>query len=256
MIYDIVCGDCVKIMQECLHDECIDLTITSPPYDNMRTYNGYSFDFENVARQLLRVTKQGGVIVWIVGDETVKGSETGTSFRQALFFKEIGFNIHDTMIWNKGGFSAVGSLATRYGPVFEYMFVFTKGKLKTFNPIKDKPNKYAGKPLLGTVTEKNGNIKRVANEGKIIGEFGQRFNIWEISPHRGSNNLHPAQMAERIANDHIISWSNENDWIFDPFLGSGTTGKMALLNNRNFFGCDISQEYVDIAEARIIEALL
>ena len=85
-------------------DGFIDLTVTSPPYDNLRAYSGYSFDFEAVAKELYRVTKQGGVVIWVVGDATIKGSETGTSFRQALFFKEIGFNLHDTMIYAKNSY--------------------------------------------------------------------------------------------------------------------------------------------------------
>lgn len=129
--------NCLDTMSR-MPDNFINLTVTSPPYDNLRDYKGYSFDFEPIADDLFRVTKQGGVVVWIVNDATVNGSETGTSFKQALYFKEIGFNLHDTMIYLKPNFSAVGALKTRYAPVFEYMFVLCKGKLKTFNPIKDK----------------------------------------------------------------------------------------------------------------------
>ena len=137
-------GDCLEVMKT-FPSGIIDLTVTSPPYDNLRIYNNYSFNFEEIAKQLLRVTKDGGVVVWIVGDATINGSETGTSFRQALHFKDIGFNLHDTMIWNKGTFTAVGALSTRYAPVFEYMFVLSKGQPKTFNPIKDRQNKTFGR---------------------------------------------------------------------------------------------------------------
>ena len=140
--------NCLDTMAR-MPDGFVDLTVTSPPYDNLRTYNGYSFDFEAIAKELYRVTKQGGVVVWVVGDATIKGSETGTSFKQALFFKEIGFNLHDTMIYLKPNFSAVGALKTRYAPVFEYMFVFTRGNIGTFNPIKDRPCKTAGKAKIG-----------------------------------------------------------------------------------------------------------
>ena len=150
--------DCLITMAK-MPDNYIDLTVTSPPYDNLRNYNGYSFDFQSIAKELYRVTKSGGVVVWIVADATINGSETGTSFKQALYFKEIGFNLHDTMIWNKANFTAVGSLKTRYASVFEYMFILTKGKIKTFNPIKDRLNKSAKRKRSGGVRQTDGTVK-------------------------------------------------------------------------------------------------
>lgn len=240
----ILCGDCVEIMRQ-MDDACIDLTVTSPPYDNLRTYNGYCFDFENVAKELYRVTKNGGVVVWVVGDATIKGSETGTSFKQALFFKECGFNLHDTMIWEKTGNGCLGS-PNAYGQVFEYMFVFSKGKIKTHNLIKDRENKI-----------KSGTVK--VNAGLVDGKgcsrvierkpFGKRNNIWRINQQQQSE--HPAPFPEQLAKDHIISWSNPNEIVFDPFMGSGTTAKMAMLNNRRFIGCEISEEYCNIIKDRL-----
>ena len=241
--------NCLETMAR-MQDGFIDLTVTSPPYDNLRTYNGYSFDFEGVAKELYRVTKEGGVVVWIVGDATIKGSETGTSFKQALFFKEIGFNIHDTMIWNKGSFSAVGSLKTRYAPVFEYMFILSKGKSNSFNPIKDRKNKWAGEKRKHVMfRQSDGTIKKTS--GSEIKEFGQRFNIWYLPPAKNRDIKHPAPFPEQLANDHIISWSNENDIIYDPFMGSGTTAKMAILNNRNYIGSEMSKEYCKIIDKRL-----
>ena len=243
--------NCLDTMAR-MKDNFIDLTVTSPPYDELRNYNGYSFDFESVAKELFRITKDGGVVVWIVGDATIKGSESGTSFRQALFFKEIGFNLLDTMIWNKGTFTAVGALTSMYAPVFEYMFVVTKGKAKTFNPIKDKKNKTFGKKHHGTIRQKDGSTKPLNAIGKKINQYGQRYNIWEISPEKRNNHrLHPAMFPEQLANDHILSWSNENDLVYDPFMGSGTTAKMAILNNRNYIGSEISKDYVEIANKRL-----
>lgn len=241
-IYNENCLDTISRMGDCF----VDLTVTSPPYDNLRTYNGYSFDFENVAKELYRVTKDGGVVVWVVGDATVKGSETGTSFKQALFFKEIGFNLHDTMIWIKDGGGAVGSNKC-YTQNFEYMFVFSKGKINTTNLIYDKPNASFGK-------DKSGVGRRlVTGEHKIekrkpSAEFSRRNNYWYIAPQKGE---HPAVFPEALANDHIISWSNEGDLVYDPFMGSGTTAKAAIELNRNFIGSEISQEYTDIANKRI-----
>ena len=162
----IICGDNIQVMKT-LPDNCINLTVTSPPYDNLREYQGYTFDFEAVAQQLYRITKEGGVVVWVVGDATVNGSETGTSFRQALFFMEVGFNLHDTMIYGKTNFSAVGALVTRYAPVFEYMFILSKNKIKTFNPIKDRKCKTVGSKKSGMIRQKNGEFKPMSNQGWI-----------------------------------------------------------------------------------------
>mgnify|MGYP003678325232 CR=1 FL=1 len=245
-IYNENCLDTMARMQ----DNYIDLTVTSPPYDNLRDYKGYSFDFESIAKELYRVTKEGGVLVWIAGDATIKGSETGTSFKQALYFMECGFKLNDTMIWNKGSFSAVGALKVRYAPVFEYMFIFTKGKANSFNPIKDRRNKWAGEKRKHVMfRQKDGTIKKTS--GSKINEFGQRFNIWNSPPAKNRDIKHPAMFPEQLANDHIISWSNENDIVYDPFMGSGTTAKMAKINNRNWIGSEMSSEYCEIIKERI-----
>ena len=259
--YDYIeCGDCLELMKD-IPDGSVDLTVTSPPYDNLRTYNGiidqWCFEkFQAIVRELYRITKDGGVIVWIVADATINGSETGTSFKQALYFKECGFNIHDTMIWNKGSFTAVGALKTRYASVFEYMFIFTKGKIKTFNPIKDRRNIRAGAKMHGTIRQKDGSFRPMSGEGKTSNEYGQRFNIWNI-PSLNSNaerTGHPAQFPEALVQDHIISWSNPGDVVFDPFLGSGTTAKMALLNDRHYIGFEMNEDYFQIADKRVNEA--
>lgn len=253
-------GDCLEIMPT-LADGSVDLTVTSPPYDNLRTYNGSLNDWtetkwQAIITEMFRVTKQGGVMVWVVGDATVKGSETGTSFRQALWAKECGFRLHDTMIWEKSTFSAVGALRTRYAPVFEYMFIFSKGAPKTFNPIKDKPNIHAGVAHHGTVRQTDGTTKAVVGikTAKTVAEFGQRHNVWRINEEKALNKLHPAVFPETLARDHILSWSNAGDVVFDPFLGSGTTGKMAMINGRKFIGIERDTNYFAIACRRIEEA--
>ena len=249
----LVQGDCITEMRK-MDSNIIDLTVTSPPYDNLRTYAGtleWNFDiFKQVANELHRITKDGGVVVWVVGDATINGSETGTSFRQALYFKEIGFNLHDTMIWVKDGGGAVGSQKC-YTQNFEYMFVFSKGEISTFNLIKDKPNKSYGVDKSGVGRrKKDGSLK--VEVRKVASEFSKRNNYWYVAPQKGGN--HPAVFPEQLANDHIISWSNENDVVFDPFMGSGTTGKMALLNSRNFIGIEKVPEYFEIAKKRIQES--
>ena len=244
--------DCLTFMRQ-VPDNFVDMVLTSPPYDDLRTYNGYSFDFESTAKELYRIVKDGGVVVWVVADQTKNGSESGTSFKQALYFKEIGFNLHDTMIWQKQTFTDTGSLQVRYAGVFEYMFVLSKGKPKTLNPIKDRINKTYGRHKYGgTVRQKDGTVKDISNKGKPIAKKGQRFNIWNINTEVSNlNRQHPAPFPEQLAHDHIISWSNERDLIYDPFMGSGTTAKMALMNKRNFIGSEISSDYVAIANKRL-----
>lgn len=241
-------GDCLEKMKE-IESGSVDLTVTSPPYDNLRSYNGNNAQWgdhvwKEVLRELYRLTKKGGVVVWVVGDATINGSETGTSFKQALHAIDCGFNLHDTMIYQKTGMAFPDRV--RYHQAFEYMFVFSKGKPKTFNAIKDRENKYTG---VQGGNKRGGMCKRET--------FGSRFNIWKFANGRDNSSKdreafkHPAIFPESLANDHILSWSNENDIVFDPFMGSGTTGKMARLNNRSFIGIELDEEYFKIASDRI-----
>lgn len=235
-------------------DGFIDLTVTSPPYDNLRDYKGYSFPFEDIAKELFRVTKQGGVVVWVVGDATVKGSETGTSFKQALFFKDIGFNIHDTMIWEKKNPIPNDPRQNRYIQATEYMFVFSKDAPKTCNYITE-PCLMAGIDAgTGTARKRNGDIRKDRKEkrkGKVVKDLKPLTNVWKYS--NGTIfKEHPASFPEQLANDHIISWSNEGDVIYDPFAGSGTTGKMALLNKRKCIMSEISAEYCELSKQRLL----
>jgi site-specific DNA-methyltransferase (adenine-specific) len=242
--------NCLETMAK-MPDNFIDLTVTSPPYDGLRTYNGYSFDFESIAKELYRVTKDGGVVVWVVGDVTVNGSESGTSFKQALFFKECGFNLHDTMIYYT---DKPPVKQKRYQNNFEYMFVFSKGKINKFNPIETLPKR---PNHISTKSHRNKegvmDVKiRPQNKTKVLD------NIWYYYTGRAETKdneayKHPARFPEKLANDHIISWSNENDLVYDPFMGSGTTAKMAILNNRKYIGSEISEEYCKIIENRIKE---
>ena len=245
-IYNENCLDTMSRMQ----DNFIDLTLTSPPYDNLRDYNGYSFDFESIAKELYRITKEGGVVVWVVGDATIKESETGTSFRQALYFKDVGFNLHDTMIYDKG--YAPNTQNNRYNNCFEYMFVFSKGKPKTYNLLRE-PRTTKGNRK-STIRLKNGDTKieeRNLNTDRVL------RNIWHID--NGYNRTtkdkiaykHPAIFPEKLVGSHLLSWSNKNDLVYDCFMGSGTTAKMCLLYNRKYIGSEISKEYIDISSKRI-----
>lgn len=200
-----------------------------------------------IAEELYRITKDGGVVVWVVSDATIKGSETGSSFKQALYFKDCGFNLHDTMIWVKDGGGAIGSNKC-YTQNFEYMFVFSKGVPSAINLIYDKPNQSYGQDKSGVGRRKATGEHKI-EQRKESKEFSRRNNWWYIPPQKGVG--HPAVFPEQLANDHILSWSNEGDLVFDPFTGSGTTGKMAILNNRNFIGIELDENYFNIAKERI-----
>lgn len=233
-------------------DGSIDAVITSPPYDTMRTYGGicdsWNFGkFKDIAKQITRVLKHGGVCVWVVNDETIKGSETGTSFRQALYFKdECGLNIHDTMIWEKTCNGCLGS-SNCYLQNFEYMFVFSKDTIKSFNPISDRKNVVkAGK--VGVV---NSQLKDGKGLNRIIErkEYGRRTNIWQINQQQNSD--HPAPFPIHLAESHVISWTQEGDLILDPFMGSGTTAIAAIREKRHFIGFEINKDYYEKACKRI-----
>jgi DNA modification methylase len=253
-------GDCLGKMKT-LEDKSIDLTVTSPPYDNLRDYKGYSFDFELIAKELYRITKEGGLVVWVVGDETKNFCESLTSFKQAIYFVDgCGFNLLDTMIYQKNGSPSPYPNMRRYALIFEYMFVFSKGKPKTFNPIKDRQNKSYGKINSGnTARQKDGTTK--PSGSYLQKKHSIRTNIWiyDVGKNKDTKDAialqHPARFPEKLAEDHIISWSNEGDTILDPFMGSGTTGKMAVINNRNFIGIELDESYCKLAEKRINEYL-
>lgn len=248
-------GESVTFMRDNILDNFVDLTVTSPPYDDLRNYNGFIFDYKSVLKELYRVTKQGGVVVWVVGDKTENGSETLTSFNHALYAKEIGFNVHDTMIYAKN--NPVPTGGSRYQSAFEYMFVFSKGKPKTFNPLKRSRiyDDFRRKTSFGR--KEDGTYQQGTNSSE---ELIKEYNIWFYSI--GGNLTtkdkiafqHPALFPDKLAEDHILSWSNEGDIILDCMCGSGTTCKEAFINNRKFIGIDMSEEYINnICKPRLKE---
>jgi len=249
MINQIFNEDCLETMKK-MDDNTIDCVITSPPYDDLRNYNGYSFDFESIARELYRVLKPGGVVIWVVGDAMKNGSETGTSFRQALYFMEIGFKLNDTMIYAKN--NPIPTNGKRYHQHFEYMFCFSKGTPKTFNPITE-PTKYRGVANMKN-RGKKGELNYVKKERTSEKKIG---NIFTYSIGGGISTKdkvafqHPAIFPEKLVEDQIVTWSNVGDLIYDPFMGSGTTAKMAKLLGRNYVGSEISEDYVKICNERL-----
>lgn len=250
--------DCIKFMKK-MPDNCIDLTVTSPPYDDLRDYeNKLVWDyntFRKVARELFRITKKGGVVVWVIGDKTDKGNKSLTSFKHALYFQEVGFNIYDVIIYEKSGSGPPHP--KRYFNSFEYMFIMSKGKPKTVNLLKDKKNSCAGMSTFAEITrrEKDGTL---TNKGKkVINEFGTRTNIWKYNNGKGFSSKdkiayqHPAIFPEKLVEDHIKSWSNPGDIVFDPFGGSGTTAKVSIELNRNWIYVEKVEKYCDLAKKRI-----
>lgn len=249
-INKIICGDCTKVMKY-IPDRSIDLIVTSPPYDGLRYYNGYTFEFEEIAKELFRILKKGGTAVWVVGDKIINGNKTLTSFKQALYFQQIGFKIHDVMIYRKKNTPFMRSNA--YTNCYEFMFVLAKGKPKTFNPLMEQ-------------TQRNGFEMLVFNKKpdgvnkKVLGKLNEKkvkTNIWEYAVGFGGTTKdkiafkHPAVFPEKLAEDHILSWSNPGDIVLDPMCGSGTTCKMAKINNRQYIGIDISEEYYGISNRRL-----
>lgn len=254
----LILGDCLGKMKE-ITDGSVDLTVTSPPYDNLRTYNG-SLDWgEHVwkpcIQELFRVTKEGGVVVWVVGDATVKGSETGTSFKQALFAMECGFSLHDTMIYAKNSYMPLTH--NRYEQSFEYMFVWSKGRPNSFNPIMI-PSLTAGTSRYrgGSKAKEVSYAERLREERTIVNSEKQSSNIFYYDVGKNEKTEHNAPFPEKLAHDHILSWSNEGDIVLDPFMGSGTTGKMAKILKRDFFGIEKDETYFKIAQERINNAQL
>lgn len=243
-------SDCVTLMDS-MEANSVDLTVTSPPYDELRDYNGYDFNIENIAKGLFKVTKKGGVVVWVVGDKIKNGNRTLTSFKQALLFQSVGFNVHDVMIYKKKNTPFMRTNA--YTNCYEFMFILSKGSPKTFNPLTVNTARH-GYEMLPFNKGSDGINKKVLKELKTQ---KTKINIWEYATGLGGTTSdkiafkHPAVFPEKLAEDHILSWTNLGDVVFDPMCGSGTTCKMALKNNRFYIGCDISKEYVEITEKRL-----
>lgn len=252
----IICGDNCDVLGT-LPRECIDLVVTSPPYDDLRTYGGHSWDFYGVAWQLKRVLKPGGVIVWVVADATKDGSETGTSMRQALHFQSLGLNLHDTMIYQVPGTGAKGSNLC-YWQVWEYMFILSNGRPSSVNRLQDKKNKKAGTVSTSAAKQHATGTRLHPIGGTVIGEFGYRDNVWVVPSGNNGDDAtdHPAPFPEDLARDHILSWSSEGDIVLDPFSGSGTTAKMARELGRHYIGIEVNEAYVEISRKRLAQQLL
>jgi len=257
-------GESVQVMNNNISDNTIDLTITSPPYDDLRSYNGFVFEYKAMLAELYRITKDGGVVVWVVGDKTTKGSETGTSFKQALYAKEIGFNLHDTMIYGKNNpFGTCGNPPLRYSQSFEYIFVLTKGRIKTFNPIRVACKKAGVTTTLTTRKDRQSDglpFDYLRAKIDTVKDTKIKSNIWMYDTGNNKSTkdkiafTHPATFPEQLALDMLMSYSNEGDIVLDPMCGSGTVCKQAYLNKREFIGIDMSEEYInDICKVRMKE---
>lgn len=255
MTVNILHGDCRNVLAT-LPDQSVNCCVTSPPYDGIRDY-GSGFEGVDCLRVISLLADRllpGGVVVWNVADQTVDGSETGTSFKHALHAKSCGLRLHDTMIYCKEGVTFPD--ANRYHPAFEYMFVFSNGAPANFNGIRDWRNKWGGSKMHGTDRNQDGSTSKISGHGRLVPEYGLRRNWWVIAnPYTGETSGHPAPMPYSMAFDHIATWSSDSDTVLDPFLGSGTSGVAAVRQGRKFTGIEIDPGYFDIACRRIEAAL-
>ena len=247
--------DCLEGMKH-IPNASIDLVVTSPPYDNLRQYCGaaedWNFDkFTQIAQQLTRVLKDGGVIIWVVGDATADGSESLTSFKQAIYFREdCGLKLYDTMLYMKA--NPLPQTQRRYEQVFEYMFAFSKGMPAAFNPIRVTSKRAGEYQQWGrdintderTAKYLRKDDVRKTNETKI---HGNAF-VYGIG---GNPTGHPAVFPQQLALDQVFTWSNENDTVLDPFMGSGTTAVACIKEKRHFIGFELNKDYYDKACRRI-----
>lgn len=249
-VNEIYCGECSELMSQ-MPDGCVDLTVTSPPYDNLREYECYVFDFKSIAKQLYRVTKEGGVVVWVVNDQTINGSESLTSFKQAIYFvEECGFRLHDTMIYGKNSFMPLTH--RRYEQCFEYMFILGKGRPLTFNPILLSSQTAGTKRNRGSSKAKEtGYAERLRDEQTIVQSRKQASNIFFYDVGKNIKSAHNAPFPSKLAYDHIYSWSNPGDLVFDPMVGSGTTCVQAKKLGRKWLGFDISEKYCEYAKYNV-----
>lgn len=249
----IICGDCLEVMKG-WPDGCVDLVLTSPPYGMLREYKGFYFDFDGIASQLFRVIKPNGVLVWVVGDEVKKGSESGESFRQALFFLNIGFALHDTMIYWKNVFAFPES--TRYAQVFEYMFIMSKGSPATTNIIRVPT--YARYRVVQKATsyrQPDGKTTKIKYSSGHHTRNMENIWVYDAGFNKSTKDKvayqHPAIFPDRLAEDHIVSWSQSREIVVDSMCGSGTTCVAAKKLGRHYIGIDISEEYCDISRKRL-----
>lgn len=251
--FDLYCGDNLKATKEWISSDSVDMILCSPPYGKIRDYKGFAFDFEALSTELLRVLRPGGMMCWVENDQYEKGGRSLLTFEHSLYFKKIGFNIHDVMIFEKHNFSNPSQV--RYHQIYEYIICASKGKPKTFNPIKDKPNKWAGKTAWGNNTKRQKDGSFVVKPKVVYADFGMRSNIWRVQVGKRDKDSiiaykHPAVFPLELAADLIKSWTNEGDVVYDPFAGAGTTLIAAKELKRGFVGAELSREYCEIAKER------
>lgn len=258
-IYHENCIDTLRRMP----DDLIDMTITSPPYDDLRDYKGYHFPVEEIAAGLFQKTKSGGVVIWVVGDRTLNGGETLTSFQHAITFQKAGFKVHDTMIYAKNN-PIPSDCGKRYRQCFEYMFCFSKGQPKTFNPItqtikQEKAFKSFRITKVGRNDLAHDHVAPKERKVDNIFYYGDTevfyYNVGTSSSKDKVAFDHPAIFPEQLVEDQIKTWTDAGDLVYDCFMGSGTSAKIAHLTGRNWLGSEVSADYINIAQRRLEQYL-
>lgn len=247
-------GDACEILPT-IRESSVDLTVFSPPYDGLRDYKGKpSFDMAVLGREILRVTKEGGVCCMVIQDATKNGAKSLTSFRTACLFADLGWRLFECCIYSRAG--VPGAWWTkRFRVDHEYIFIFTRGDGlprrfdKTSLMVESK---YAGITAGGTKRTTKGDF--VAIKKTVISPLKCRGTIWHYAASNTERNKtkseHPATYPDSLARDIISCFSKEGDLVLDPMMGSGTTGIASVNMGRRFLGIEISVQYMEIAKRR------
>ncbi len=254
----IICGDCVEVLKS-IPDNSIDLVVTSPPYDGIRKYNGFSFNLHSTGKELFRVLKDGGIIAMVIQDQTKNFGKSLTSFKTIIDWCEnVGFKLFETIIYKKHG--AEGAWWTkRFRVDHEYIPIFLKGERPAYfnkEPLKI-PSKHGGKTMTGCATRLT-NGKTLKSKRVFINPMKCRGTLWDYTTCGDGTRLkhqHPATFPDKIPVDFIRCFCPKNGIVLDPFIGSGTTALAAIQLNRNYIGIDISKEYCELAKKRIREEI-
>lgn len=233
-------------------DESVQLVVTSPPYNLGKEYESrlemseYLNQQQNVISNCVRVLKPGGSICWQVGNYVDNGEILPLDILLYPIFSSLGLHLRNRIIWHFGhGLHTTRRFSGRY----EVILWFTKGQDYVFNLDNVRvPQKYPNKRHFK-------GPKRGELSGNPLGK--NPSDVWDI-PNVKANHVektdHPCQFPVELIERLVLSLTDVGDWVFDPFLGVGTTAIAALIHERKAIGAEIISHYVDIARSRVAKA--